>query len=236
MKKEILYKLICIFMMLISALLMANDLINEPEPNLINMYLYASSFLIGGIYFYIILKKGKEKGKDIKNSNTEEDLKKGVRINWIIWSIMFGALAIYLIVCFLKAEGINTKLHSSIAPIKYILCIISAIGLACIYYVRRIMLKICPNNNSSMNNGHPSLIKTGLNQYTRAQIISLAIAESIGVYGLVYFFLTKDYLFLYILILISAIVMIIYRPKVKDLKQLILTMKHTQLEGDSKPI
>ena len=44
-------------------------------------------------------------------------------------------------------------------------------------------------------------------------IVSLAMTESIGTYGLVLFILGKNQLDLYLFVLVSASTMLVYRPK-----------------------
>lgn len=47
-------------------------------------------------------------------------------------------------------------------------------------------------------------------------IVTLALSESIAIYGLVLFLIGKDPMDLYLLILISAAAMLIYRPKKEE--------------------
>jgi hypothetical protein len=51
-------------------------------------------------------------------------------------------------------------------------------------------------------------------------VASLALSESIGVYGLVLFFLGESFRTLYIFIGISALAMLLYRPKREELETL----------------
>lgn len=52
----------------------------------------------------------------------------------------------------------------------------------------------------------------------------MALSESIGVYGLVLFFLSKDSGVLYQFIVMSAIAMLYYRPRKEELLQLAVEM------------
>lgn len=54
-----------------------------------------------------------------------------------------------------------------------------------------------------------------------ALMVSLALSESIAIYGLVLFFLGDDYQSLYLFVGISAIAMFFYRPKKEELEELI---------------
>ena len=55
-----------------------------------------------------------------------------------------------------------------------------------------------------------------LEKYTTATIVSLALSESIGLYGLVLFLLGDTLQTLYMFIGISAFAMLLYRPKRED--------------------
>jgi hypothetical protein len=72
-------------------------------------------------------------------------------------------------------------------------------------------------------NSHPAVIKYGV-----AVIVSLAISENIGIFGLVLFVLSKDFQTLYILAIISAIAMLYHRPKMKELQKIVSTMKYVE--------
>jgi len=56
-------------------------------------------------------------------------------------------------------------------------------------------------------------------------IVSLALSESIGIYGLVLFLLGDSFQTLYIFISISALAMFFYRPKREDLETLAIAMQ-----------
>ena len=60
-----------------------------------------------------------------------------------------------------------------------------------------------------------------------AMIVSLALSESIGVYGLVLFLIGDSFQTLYIFIGISVVAMFFYRPKREDLETL-ATAIHTK--------
>jgi len=60
-----------------------------------------------------------------------------------------------------------------------------------------------------------------LQKYSAATIVALAMSESIGVYGLILFFLGKNSTDLYLLILISAAAMVIYRPRKDEMLNLV---------------
>jgi hypothetical protein len=67
---------------------------------------------------------------------------------------------------------------------------------------------------------HPAVAR-----YTVIVIITSALLESIGLYGLILFFIAKDSLSLYQLLGLSAAAMLFYRPKKEDLLALAERMK-----------
>jgi hypothetical protein len=51
--------------------------------------------------------------------------------------------------------------------------------------------------------------------------VALAMSESVGVYGLILFFLGKNSRDLYLLILVSAAAMVVYRPRKDEVLSLV---------------
>jgi hypothetical protein len=64
-----------------------------------------------------------------------------------------------------------------------------------------------------------------LGKYTTAVMVSLALSESIGIYGLVLFFLGSTIQTLYLFMVISACAMIFFRPKKEELAELAISMQ-----------
>ncbi|MDY7038501.1 MAG: hypothetical protein SV375_20385 [Thermodesulfobacteriota bacterium] len=56
-----------------------------------------------------------------------------------------------------------------------------------------------------------------IGKYTNSVVVSLAILEFIGILGFLYFLISGDFQTLYILVVVSGIAMIYYRPKMKEL-------------------
>ena len=97
------------------------------------------------------------------------------------------------------------------------------------YYFRRFMLKVRSDRS------HERLITRAANlnkspvmvKYSTAVIVSLALSEVIGTFGVILFFLGKDFGTLYIFIGISAVAMLIFRPKHKEFQRLSEAMRAT---------
>ena len=160
----------------------------------------------------------------------KEAIHKGMLTLWVIWAAMLGSLIIYIFVCHQLGEEIRRGFEESGFPLELfrnILYSVVAVELIMIYYLRKFMLKgrtsaakaDMPDRSSSLN----KLPFVG--QYTAIVIISLAIADSIGIYGLVLFLLGGDFKTLYIFIIVSVLAMIFYRPKREELEKLAMAYK-----------
>ncbi len=160
------------------------------------------------------------------------EIEKGLRMLWIIWAAMLGSLFIYVFICHQAGEKIrgNTSPDFPIGLLKNILYGAVVVTLFLAHFFRRFMLTgrfSSPEAKfvkpASISN-QPSLFA----KYTIAVFVSLALCESIGLYGLVLFFLGDDLKTLYIFITISALSMFFYRPKMEELERIALIMKHNR--------
>jgi len=134
----------------------------------------------------------------------------------IIWSAMLISLFIYLFVGLYVEDKINIPMEKKTFDIlKNTLYVVSFAALIATKYIRKLVLAGKGLNKVPQqpiqNTQHPALAR-----YTTAMIIALAMSESIGIYGLILFFLGKNKWDLYLLILISAAAMLYYRPKKEE--------------------
>lgn len=163
-----------------------------------------------------------------------EQLDKSWKVIRIIWSSLFGSLAIYLLVCkFMEDQLRPVGIDIPLETFKNILFGVSIVILFTAHYVRKAMLKI-PDRGaastfapaSSRQIQHPAAGK-----YLSAIIVAMALSESIGIMGVVLFFLAKDLPTLYQFIFLSAIAMFYFRPRKEELLQLADEMEK---QGDRK--
>jgi hypothetical protein len=162
----------------------------------------------------------------------KEATNKGMLTLWIIWAAMLGSLLIYIVIChqlgvgFKSAEGSDLPL----GLLRSILFGMGAVALLIAYFMRRSMLsartgfsKSKPGERMVGWNAPPFLAK-----YATAVIISLALSESIGIYGLILFLLGESFQTLYTFIVVSALAMVFYRPKREELERLAVAYKKAQ--------
>ena len=160
-----------------------------------------------------------------------EILEKGMRTIWKIWVYMFLSLWTYIIVCHEIGKDAHffIKYDQHLANLKYLFFALSLIVLYFSHYFRKTMLKR-PSIKSDLKIikrakklGKPAILV----KYSTFVLISLAFSEAIALYGVVYFFLSKDYQTLYVLIGISAAAMLYHRPKAKELAQISIASEGT---------
>ena len=160
-----------------------------------------------------------------------EAIEKGFLPVLIIWGAMLASLLIYVLICHLADEQIHKvpRPEFPIALIRNILMGVGGAALVLAYYMRRLMLRVRPEGSvpdSPLHTGQPK----ALAKYTVAVIISLALCESIGIYGVVLFFLGADFQILYIFIGASAIAMYFFRPKKEELVEMAMAMHGGEIQ------
>ena len=161
----------------------------------------------------------------------QEDVKRlmsGWRVVLVIWGAILASLGVYLIICL----NIGTALQVNIAPdfpittVKYALFGVACATIVVVYVLRKFLLSSAGsaiNSTQTTSAQHPAIAK-----YTTAVVITSALLESIGIYGVVLFFLAKDTRSLYQLLIISAAAMIYFRPRKEELFTLAKQMKEQQ--------
>jgi hypothetical protein len=159
----------------------------------------------------------------------KEAIQKGMQKLWLIWAAMLGSLFIYIFVYHLLGEGFKSGEGTvpSLGLLRKICAVLAAGALLTSYYLRRFALK------GKTGAANSAMLKraAALNQppfvihYTSIVIVSLACAESVGVYGLLLFLLGDSFQVLYTFIGVSALAMLFLRPKREELEKLALAYK-----------
>jgi hypothetical protein len=146
-----------------------------------------------------------------------ETLQKQFNIIRIIWLAMLVSLAIYLVICQLAGDAVRQGVGNDIPLdlMRSILIAISVAELLLIDFFRKRTLK--PRRGAA-----PEAV---VQKYSVTSLISYAIAESIGIFGMVLYFLGDRVHYLYMLIAISALTMVYYRPKFEELEALVKEAK-----------
>ena len=154
---------------------------------------------------YVLIKEAE--GREMM---TDEELGKELLRLKVIWFGMLGSLAIYLFIGLQIATSPQASMNeSTFAVLKTVLYIITTVLLVITKYIRKHILSgKGQDRQATQSFQHPALQK-----YATAMIVAWASSESIGIFGLVLFFLGKKPADLYLLIVISAVAMFMYRPR-----------------------
>jgi F0F1-type ATP synthase membrane subunit c/vacuolar-type H+-ATPase subunit K len=160
---------------------------------------------------------------------------KGMRTLWFIWAAMLVSLLIYVFIC--HQPGIEFKgVGGTDFPIGLLRNIFFGSGAAAwfmAYFMRRSMLSV----RAGISKPKPveRMVKWDappyIAKYATAVIVSLALSESIGIYGFVLFLLGGGFKTLYTFIGISALAMVFYRPKREEMEKLAMAYKQVGEES-----
>ena len=158
---------------------------------------------------------------------------KGFLTLWIIWATMAGSLLVYVLLCHQFGEGIrpNGSHDLPMGLIRNILFVVTLVTLFLTRFIRKRMLE------GRFGGSGAGLFKTGaassqpspFAHYMTVIIVSLALCESIGVYGLALFLLGDSFRTLHVFIGISALAMYFYRPKREEFETLALAMQTQEM-------
>ncbi len=141
---------------------------------------------------------------------TEQEFDKRLMTLRMIWFAVLMSLAIYLFVGIKAGADVQSSMNEDIFGIlRTVLYAVAFATLIATRYVRKLIL-----SGKSQGSQPTQVLKaSAFQRYSAAVVVSLAMSESIGIYGLVLFFLGKNSTDLYLLIMISAAAMVMYRPR-----------------------
>ena len=137
-----------------------------------------------------------------------DELEKGWKTIYLIWIAMLIVLFLYVLVGLSLEDKIDLSFDEGVVSVlRYIFYILSGILVFSVKYVRNFILNSGSKNENNNFSENPAVFT-----YIKATIASLAMAEFVAVLGLVLFIISKNKVDLYLLIFISAVAMIFYRP------------------------
>ena len=155
---------------------------------------------------------------------------------WITWAGMLGSLFIYVAVCVLFEGDIRNTVSINVPLdlVGKILLAVSILTLIVTHFVRRRMLGTgsASPGPASLNAASSPGSRTLIDRYRATMFVSLALAETIGIYGIVLFVLGDRLQTLYAFTGISAVAMLLYRPKKEDLDAMAVA---AQMQGTADP-
>ncbi len=145
---------------------------------------------------------------------TDEELGKELLKLKVIWFAMLGSLVIYLIVGLQIGTNIQASMDkSTFGVLKTLLYLFTLVIIVMTRYIKRFILSGKDQFGQPIQNPQPLTLQ----KYTTVMIVAWALLECIGIFGLVLFLLGKNRTDLYLLLIVSAVAMLWYRPKKDEL-------------------
>ena len=136
-------------------------------------------------------------------------IEKGLLTLWIIWAAIFTSLFIYVFIAHQFGEGMRRTANPDFPTglFKNILYVVVAVTLFLTYFLRKLTLagRFIGSKDKLFKPTSVSDQPPLIHRYTTAVIVSLALSESIGIYGFILFFFGDNFLTLYTFIGISAL-------------------------------
>jgi len=162
----------------------------------------------------------------------EQRLDKILKITKIIWSAIFVSLPIYLIVCKLieKQQILIVDPTFPINTFSAVLLVVSVATLFVTFFIRKKLLHVKHQSKSvtSTTGSSGDWIDQVKARYSIAVVLSAALSESVGIYGLVIFLLSLKMVMLYQFLLLSTVGLYIFRPRKKELMDFAAKIKRQQ--------
>jgi len=150
------------------------------------------------------------------------DIRKVLRTLRLIWVAMLFSLCIYLFIGhYMKGQLIlSASANLALDKLRIVLYAISILTITSIKYFRRFLLSRPSDIVRTVQMPGP-LQHPVCSKYTTTMIVSLGLAESVGIYGFVLSMIGHNPIDLYLLLLVSAATMYYYQPREDELAALL---------------
>lgn len=133
--------------------------------------------------------------------------------HWLILGFMALTLAVYLIIGLLYGQELMTPLpESQRIVIRSVFYILAILGFPVTNLIRHIQVRL----NQTMPGSKPAK-----SRYLLTVIVSMVMAESIGLLGFILFMLGDDYNSLYIFTGLAVLALFLYRPKQEEYESIV---------------
>lgn len=151
-------------------------------------------------------------------------VEKKLLVMWIIWGAMVGSLVFYIVICNLIVDQIRQPMGPDfpLVLLRNIFFGIGIVALVATHFIRKFILGKPSGSPGEISTSQPSPQDPEkiYAKYTITMIISLALCESVGICGLILFFLGGSFQTMYTFMIISAAGMFYYRPKREEIEAL----------------
>ena len=144
---------------------------------------------------------------------SEQQLQSDLLSAGIIRAVSLMSLIALVAVCHIYSNNIQIGLDEQQRIIvRSILYVVVIMTFPVMKFVRHVLLRLNQTRSSE---------KSPKSRYMLTIVVSMLVAESIGIYGFVMYILGDSYNTLYIFIMLSALAMFLYKPNQQEYKELV---------------
>ena len=161
-------------------------------------------------------------GRRLTEHQDDRALLEGYRAIQIIFFAIIGSLVMYSVVGLVLVPSLaETKPDFPLEPLLFALTAMSAFLTIGAWYLRKVLLgRDLPENPSAEKNVEVSGVEYAVQTYRKTIVIMAAMAESIGIFGLVLLLLGARQGVFFTFLGLSLLVMLMLGPKFSELKAL----------------
>ncbi len=152
------------------------------------------------------------------NQVEREQLKSDLTLPWVIVGMMLAMLAAYVILCHTLGEQLQQPLpEAQRVLIRTVFYAVAIVTFPLTNLIRHIQLRL----NQTMPCDSTAYGCIAKSRYLVTIIVSMALVEVVGIFGLVMFVLGDGFNTLYIFTGLSALGLFLYRPKADEYSEII---------------
>ncbi|OQK16360.1 hypothetical protein AU255_00135 [Methyloprofundus sedimenti] len=156
---------------------------------------------------------------------SEQQLQADLLAAGVIRAVALMSLIALVAICHIYGDKIQIGMdEQSRIFIRTVLYVVAIMTFPVMKFIRHVLVRL---NQTAKGNSTPK------SRYSVTIIISMAIAESIAMYGFAMYVLGDGYNTLYIFTILSALAMYIYKPKVEEYQTIVERISHASLSGGS---
>ena len=149
---------------------------------------------------------------------SEQQLQSDLLLAGVIRALALLSLIALVVISNIYSDKIQLAMdEQQRVLIRTVLYVVAIMTFPIMKFLRHVLLRL---NQKATGNSTPK------SRYLLTIIISMAAAESIGIYGFVMFVLGDSYNTLYIFIGLSALAMFLYKPKAEEYRAIIESMEN----------
>ena len=160
-------------------------------------------------------------------------LRTALQTNKIVWYALAGSVPIYIVACHMlkgQISGVD-ELKPYLNMIRTMLMVLAAFTLFITPIIRKLIIKSARDKRvyGPGAKAEPH-VRDAIAKYMTGLIVSLALIESVAIYGFVLFMMGDDYGTLYGFAIAALIFMGAYFPKLSDLEKIAMELKRDGIQ------